>query len=391
MKYFTNENILTILLEGKIDSANAALFENEYKSIRAEHPDATIIMDMENLKYISSAGLRVLLKICKTEGKIELNNVTAAVYEVLEITGLNTLFSIHKAARRFSVEGLKKIGQGGTAAVYRLDEDKIIKVFVPRYPMSVIQLERQVAQRMFLEGLPTAVPYDVVKVGEKEVGVIYELLYADTMINLLVNDADNTADNIELMAALLKQNSTVELSDFNDYTQMNLRMLRMLVKAGIFTEAESDKYKKIYDNVPDRSTFLHGDFHPGNIMISSGEPMMIDLAAAAKGHPIFDLTGMCTYLEGFSTTLPKENYITFAEGLEPERARMLWTRFLHAYFNDKDEKFIEKANIQIKCLAYLRVLAGTIVNELFHAEEGAKMAKQFLEEHYDIAVSSIDF
>ena len=377
--------------EGRIDSTTAPLFESEYKEIRGQYPDAAVAMDMENLEYISSAGLRVLLKICKAEGKIELKNVSANVYETLEITGFTSLVSIHKALRKFSVEGLKKIGQGGTAAVYRLDEDKIIKVFVPQFPMSVIHAERQVAQRMFLEGLPTAVPYDVVRVGEKEVGVIYELLYADTMINLLVNDADSAEDNIRLMADLLKQNSAVELGDFNEYKQMNLRMLKMIVDTGIFTEEESDKYRKIFDNVPDRNTFLHGDYHPGNIMISNGEPMMIDLAAAAKGHPIFDLVGMGTYLEAFPTVLPEENYLCFAEGLKPERARALWKQFLHAYFNDKDEKFIEKVNIQIKCLAYLRVLAGAAVNELFRTEEGAKKAKLFLEQHYDIAVSSIDF
>ena len=67
-KVFDN-NLLTIFLEGRIDSNNASEIESEMFEALKANPEAIIQVDAEKLEYISSAGLRVLMKLRKQTGK----------------------------------------------------------------------------------------------------------------------------------------------------------------------------------------------------------------------------------------------------------------------------------------------------------------------------------
>ena len=86
---------LTVMLEGRLDTASApdldAVVKNELLGVD------TFILDLKNLQYTSSAGLRVILVAQKTmnkQGKMILKNVAEAVMEVFEMTGLSDLLTI---------------------------------------------------------------------------------------------------------------------------------------------------------------------------------------------------------------------------------------------------------------------------------------------------------
>ena len=88
---------LTITLEGKIDSNNAAETEAAIMELRQQYNDADIIFDAVKLEYISSAGLRVLLTAHKKmlkAGFLRLINVQEGVMEVLKMTGFARIMDI---------------------------------------------------------------------------------------------------------------------------------------------------------------------------------------------------------------------------------------------------------------------------------------------------------
>ena len=75
-----DNGVLTLFPEGHIDSSNAAKFENEAITELNNYPGAEVILDCDKLEYISSAGLRVVLKIKKLRGAIvKLVNVSSEV------------------------------------------------------------------------------------------------------------------------------------------------------------------------------------------------------------------------------------------------------------------------------------------------------------------------
>ncbi len=65
MEHKLTNNTLTIYPEGRIDSANATIIENELMSLLEKYEDMELVIDAQSVEYISSAGLRILLKIRK--------------------------------------------------------------------------------------------------------------------------------------------------------------------------------------------------------------------------------------------------------------------------------------------------------------------------------------
>ena len=63
MKSLFENNVLTVFLEGRIDSNNAPTVEGEIMAAIDKTPNTEIMLDAEELGYISSAGLRVLMKL----------------------------------------------------------------------------------------------------------------------------------------------------------------------------------------------------------------------------------------------------------------------------------------------------------------------------------------
>lgn len=86
---------LTVAPEGRLDTATALEFEKALSELLNGVSD--LILDMKKVTYVSSAGLRVLLKLQKimfNQGKMKLIGVNDTVMEVLEITGFANILRI---------------------------------------------------------------------------------------------------------------------------------------------------------------------------------------------------------------------------------------------------------------------------------------------------------
>ena len=90
-----NDDTITFKLEGRLDTTTSPDFESK---INEEVTNIkTLILDLKNLKYISSSGLRVLLSAQKKMnklGKMKLINVNEMVMEVFEMTGFSNILII---------------------------------------------------------------------------------------------------------------------------------------------------------------------------------------------------------------------------------------------------------------------------------------------------------
>lgn len=257
-------------------------------------------------------------------------NVSRDVYDILETTGFTELLDVKKALREVSAEGCEEIGSGGYGTVYRIDEETILKVYNTAAP-ELIDSERIMSQRAFVNGLPTAIPYDVVKVGDK-LGVVYEMLEAKTVAQLITADPSRLEKYVRLTTSNLKRFHSVEIHDkaFPNKKQLFYDMLESI--SAYVDGGEYGIIKGYLDSIPDRSTFLHGDYNFKNVMLKGGELMLIDIGDASVGHPAFDLAGvqMITTLV-HNARLPYEE-IKRLVGFEPELLESVWKIVCSEYF-----------------------------------------------------------
>ncbi len=94
------ENCDLVVIKGRIDSYTAPELSEALVEI-TEHGRYKLILDMDEVSYVSSAGLRVLIdiqKICKKmhQGEVLLVKIPQRVYETLELAGFAPLFKFYK-------------------------------------------------------------------------------------------------------------------------------------------------------------------------------------------------------------------------------------------------------------------------------------------------------
>ena len=95
IKYTKDESKLIVAPEGRIDTLSAPEFEKKLGDLLGGVSE--LVMDMTNVDYVSSAGLRVILKVQKVmfhQGKMKLISVNESVMEVFEITGFSDILAI---------------------------------------------------------------------------------------------------------------------------------------------------------------------------------------------------------------------------------------------------------------------------------------------------------
>ena len=351
----TENNVLTVLLNGRIDSTNAAGAEKEIAAA-ADGFTGELVLDAEKLTYLSSAGLRVILRLKKTNRKTRIVNVSSDVYEIFDMTGFTEMMDISKAYRKISIDGCEVIGEGANGIVYRIDPDTIVKVYKNHDALEEIHNERELARKAFVMGVPTAIPYDVVQVGDLY-GSVFELLNANSFAKLMIANPEQTEEYARQSVEILKTiHATMlkpgELPDKKAEALVWAEFCRDHLPADV-----GDKLVRLVSAIPDTLNMLHGDYHIKNIMQQNGENLLIDMDTLAMGHPVFEFAAIYLAYVGFSC-IDHENVKRFL-GIPYEQAQRFWKATLRYYFDTDDAAALQEIENKAAIIGYSRVLRRT--------------------------------
>ena len=343
------KNYVTVKLSGRIDSENSAETEKKIFAQLADSGSSSVILDAEHLEYISSAGLRVILRVKKIYSDLRIINVRTEVYEILEMTGFTEMMRVEKAYRVVSVEGCEVIGEGFNGKVYRIDRDNVVKTYKNADALAEIQHEREVARLALILGVPTAISYDVVRVGDSY-GSVFELLNARSFSNILAKEPERMDFCVAEYVKMLKKIHSItvpegKLPSIKEKTLKALERMKDRLPDGL-----GDKLLQMANAVPESNHMVHGDFHTKNIVIADNEVLLIDMDTLSVGHPIFEFLRMYNSYIGYAEYDP-EIVLKF-QGYDINVAGEFWHKTLEAYFDTKDENKIREIEEKIRCLSY---------------------------------------
>ena len=286
----TQRSVLTIVLDGRIDSNNAPQAEQEILSALSENPGLEPVFDAAALESISSAGLRVLMKARKAAGKpLRVENVSREVYEIFDVTGFTDLLDVKKALRELSVEGCEMIGRGGFGTVYRIDPETVVKVYREGVSLEQLEEEKRHATAAFVHGIPTAISFDTVKVGSCY-GNVYELLDAVSVGKAVTADPSRAEELGRKMGRLFQQLHETEMEP-GSLPRMSDKVRGWIdyLEEKHLSSEDAALMRQVADAIPEKNTLIHGDFHEGNVLLQKGELMLIDLDDVCMGNPVYDL------------------------------------------------------------------------------------------------------
>ncbi|MBQ9879303.1 MAG: phosphotransferase [Clostridia bacterium] len=358
---------LDILLKGHIDSANASEVEKEINDIREANPASETLIDASELAYISSAGLRVILRLRKEIPDLKLINVSSDVYEIFDMTGFTEMMEVRKAYRVISVEGCEVIGQGANGKVYRIDPDTIVKVYLDPDSLPDIQRERELARKAFVLGIPTAIPYDVVRVGDGY-GSVFELLNAKSLAKLIKEGLSTVDEVVDMSVDLLKKihGTLVKPGEMPDCRETVLGWAAFL--KDYLPKDEADKLYSLVEAVPHDDHMMHGDYHIKNVMLQNGEVLLIDMDTLCVGNPVFEFGSIFNAYQGYSEY--DHSVVQEFLGIPYETSTEIWNKTLRRYFDGADEAFLKTAAEKAMLVGYTRMMRRLIRRGGLETERG---------------------
>ena len=362
------DNVLYLELNGRIDSSNAEQAEELIKAIKAAHPDLQSILDAEHLEYLSSAGLRVVLRMRKDTADLKIINVSTEVYEILDMTGFTDMITVEKALRRLSLEGCELIAKGGNGTVYRYDPETIVKIYHNGASLEEIRLEKDLCRKVFIKGINTAIPYDVVKVDDYY-GSVAELLSAQSIAKLLRENPDSLEENVAIYTELLKKihATPVKPGEMPSIKETGINWVNFLQP---YLPADQwEKLSSMMKAIPEPEFMIHGDYHANNVMIQNGEPLLIDMDTVAFGHPVFDFAAIYLGFVGYCECNHAGTMDFY--GLTYEITTKIWETLMKQYFEDESVRMDVARKAQV--IGYARMMRRTIRRNGLNTPDGQQL------------------
>lgn len=360
MKEVTGEmknGLLNVKLSGRVDSGNASDVEQEIIRIAEENSAESIVIDATDLEYVSSAGLRIFLRLRKSYPDLIIRNVCSEVYEILDMTGFTQMMTVEKAYRTVSIDGCEVIGQGANGTIYRIDQDNVVKVYNNADALEEIQHEREVARLALIMGVPTAISYDVVRVGDSY-GSVFELLDARSFSKILAQEPERIDWCVDEYIDLLKKIHSIvvpkgDLPDMKDTVIGWAEFMR-----DYLPQEAADKLCKLVRDIPQDDHMIHGDYHTKNLELTGDEVLLIDMDTLAVGHPVYELASMYNAFRGF-TEFDHENVKNFL-GFDYDTAKTFWEKSLRKYLDTDNETFIKAVEDKARVIGYTRLIRRSI-------------------------------
>ena len=341
----TQNNAAIAFAQGSVTSANAA----EFGAALSALPGAaeSVILDITELEYISSAGLRVLLSLKKRCGTKSLRIVGAnsSVMDVFNMTGFSDIMDIEPACRKINLDGCEIIGRGACGECYRIDDETIIKLYYDNADLAWIEHEKSLSKKAFVMGIPTAISYDIVEADGRK-GVVYELIKSKTLGELIRTDRARFDEYMEMYVEICKKVGSIHTNDpeIPSFKEANRADIANIT--GI-TEEERAYLHRFLDLIPDGDTCIHGDLNINNIMVQDGECCLIDMGELSTGIPMFDLSRI-TFSMVYATTAPG-TFNSFYK-MPSEKVTEVYEKFFRRYFGCDTAEEAEKTDPQVKWL-----------------------------------------
>ncbi len=177
---------------------------------------------------------------------------------------------------------MKLLGKGNTAEVFEYGEGKVCKLFYEGYPREYVELEFQNAREMYDCGISVPQPFQMVA-RENRVGILYEKIAGVTLLDLMLTDAEKSEEYLDLFVGLhqgVMGHCSKNVLSYKEY-------LTIMVRDKV---ADCGAILEKINALPEGDCILHGDFHPGNILIvEDGSPVVIDFMNVCRGPALYDV------------------------------------------------------------------------------------------------------
>ncbi|WP_054023872.1 aminoglycoside phosphotransferase family protein [Bacillus sp. FJAT-28004] len=178
----------------------------------------------------------------------------------------------------------KIIGEGNTATVYEWEEGTVLKLFAQGYPKNAVEKELQNAKAINDMNFAKPKAYEMISCEER-MGIIYDRVEGESLLDwvLKTGDLQGCAEHMSKLHKSILQNRVSNVPDYKQFLKYHI------LNAPTANVMEQEGVLEILYKLKDGDTLCHGDFHPGNILLSNGQTKVIDFMNVCHGDFLYDV------------------------------------------------------------------------------------------------------
>jgi uncharacterized protein (TIGR02172 family) len=174
---------------------------------------------------------------------------------------------------------------GRTAQVLVWDNNQVLKLFREGFTLSHIQKEERITRTIFKAGLPVPAVHGIIEV-EGRYGIVFDRVDGPLMMEEMLTKLGELTRLTKLFAEIHAKMHTIMLPGLPSQRQ---KLASQIQSAPRLSEKEREAALTALTRLPEGNKLCHGDYHPGNILMSSRGPVVIDCADASQGNPHADV------------------------------------------------------------------------------------------------------
>lgn len=197
---------------------------------------------------------------------------------------------------------LRKIGAGGTAEVFALPDDRVLKLFRSFMPREAARREYGSAREAARRGLPTPEALAFVRARGRD-GIVYRRVRGASLLRRMLLPW-GTARCARLLASL---QADIHAHGAEGFPSCRRELARNIARCPLLREEEkAGLYGRLRD-LPEGDRLCHGDFHPDNVLLTADGPVILDWMTACAGDPAADVarTGLILLTSELPGGLPR--------------------------------------------------------------------------------------
>lgn len=178
----------------------------------------------------------------------------------------------------------KIIGIGNTATVYEWEEGKALKLFYHGYPKEGVEKEFYNAKAISDMNFATPKVYEIISY-EGRMGIVYGRAEGESLLDwvLRTGDVQGCAMHMAKLHKAIVQNRITDVQNYKEFLKGNI------LNVPLGNAKEQAAALRMLNKLGVGDTLCHGDFHPGNILISNGHTVVIDFMNVCHGDLLYDV------------------------------------------------------------------------------------------------------
>lgn len=192
----------------------------------------------------------------------------------------------------------KVVGTGNTATVYDWEDGTVLKLFKQGYPEEAVEQEYRNATAMNHSDFLRPKAYDIISY-ENRTGIIYDKIEGESLLDwvLRTNDLSGCAVIMAELHKSMLQNKISNVPNYKDF-------LKYHISNTLLTIDQREELIQRIEQLPEGDALCHGDFHPGNILITDKGAYVIDFMNICHGDFLYDVARTVYLIE--YTPVPAE-------------------------------------------------------------------------------------